>query len=245
MSPTSRPFRALAAIALVALVAAASAWISGRAAAEPSGSISGTVTHVDGDPDVEIPMDADPVCLGLHSEPVHTEKVVTDEQGRLANVLVYVKEGLGGSFPVPDEPAQLSQKGCLYTPHVAAVVKGQKLVIRNDDPTLHNVHGRPSLNEEFNIGQPFQGMETARTFDKVEIGIPIGCDIHPWMSSYLSVMEHPFFAVSGADGGFTIAGLPPGEYLLEAWHEELGTRTVRATVEGGAEAAASFAFGGS
>lgn len=212
-------------------------------AAAGTAAVSGTVTYADGDPDTPIRMDADPVCQSLHADPVHTQKIVTDDQDHLANVFVYVKEGLQGkSFPAPSESKVLDQKGCQYQPHVSGIQVGQKLVIRNSDPTLHNIHALPQSNEEFNQGQPFEGMESERTFSQVEVMVPFKCDVHPWMRSYMGVLDHPFYAVSSESGGFTIDELPAGTYTLEAWHEELGTKTQSVTVGDGETVEVSFDF---
>ena len=207
-----------------------------------SATISGTATYTNGDPDTEIKMDADPVCASLHGDAVHTEKVVHDDAGNLANVFVYVKEGLTGSYPIPSASHVLDQAGCQYNPHVSGLQVGQKLVIRNSDPTLHNVHAMPTVNDEFNMGQPFQGMEMEHTFDKAEVMVRFKCDVHPWMASYMAVLDHPYFGVSGTDGSYSIGDLPAGEYVIEAWHEELGTQTQTITVEDGGVAEASFDF---
>ena len=212
------------------------------APAAGSGSISGTVAYANGDPDAPIDMNADPVCASLHTDEVHTEQVVTDDAGNLANVFVYVKEGLTGTHSAPADAHVLDQIGCQYTPHVSGVVVGQKLIIRNSDQTLHNVHALPENNPEFNQGQPFQGMELEKTFDQPEVMVRFKCDVHPWMSSYMGVLEHPFFAVSGTDGAFDIGGLPAGDYVLEAWHEHLGTQTQNVTVAADGTAEVSFDF---
>lgn len=212
------------------------------ASAAGGGAIAGVVTFKNGDPDKVIAMDADPVCASLHPDAVHTEKVVVDDTGNLANAFVYVKEGLTGGHSVPADSHLLDQQGCQYKPHVSGMMVGQKLVIRNSDPTLHNVHAMPSANKEFNKGQPFQGMEYEHTFDQPEVMVRFKCDVHPWMSSYMAVLNHPFFAVSDADGSFTIEGLPPGNYVLESWHEELGTRTANVTVSEGSTAEISFDY---
>ena len=204
-------------------------------------AITGSASYVNGDPDAEIRMAADPVCDGLHKEPVYSEKVVAAD-GKLANVFVYVKSGLTGSYPAPSESALLNQQGCKYTPHVSGIMVGQTLVIRNSDPTLHNVHAMAKKNEEFNQGQPFQDMEIEKTFDTPEVMVPFKCDVHPWMSSYLGVLDHPFFAVTGADGSFSIDGLPAGSYEVEAWHEELGARTLTVEVAADGSAQAEFDF---
>jgi plastocyanin len=207
----------------------------------PTGDVAGVVSYANGDPDSVIAMDADPVCLSLHSTPVETEKVVATD-GNLANAFVYVKSGLSGSFPAPSGSKVLDQNGCQYKPHVSGVQVGQTLVIRNSDETLHNVHALPSKNAEFNNGQPFKGMELEHTFDKAEVMVPLKCDVHPWMSSYIGVLDHPFYAVTGTDGSFTIPGLPPGTYTIEAIHESLGTKEASVTVGASESGEVSFNF---
>lgn len=208
-----------------------------------AGSVQGAVKHANGDdPDKAIRMSADPVCNGLHSEPVYTETLVA-EGGNLGNVFVYVKSGLEGyDFPAPAEPAELAQQGCVYLPHVSGIMVGQGLKIINKDPTLHNIHAKPSANPEFNAAQPFQDMVLEKTFDAVEVMVPFKCDVHPWMSSYLGVLDHPYFAVSGPDGSFSIDKLPPGTYTLEAWHETLGTQTQEVTLEANGSVDVEFTF---
>jgi hypothetical protein len=205
-------------------------------------TISGVATYTNGDPDTEIKMDADPVCASLHEGTVHTEKIVHDDSGNLANVFVYVKEGVTGSHPGPSSSHVLDQVGCQYNPHVSGMQLDQQLLIRNSDPTLHNVHAMPTVNKEFNMGQPFQGMEIEHTFDKTEVMIRFKCDVHPWMASYMAVLDHPFFGVSGADGSYSLENLPAGDYVVEAWHEELGTQTQNVTVAEGGEVEVSFDF---
>jgi plastocyanin len=209
-------------------------------AAGGNGVISGTIAYANGDPDSEIKMDADPICRCMHEHAAYSEKVVADGGG-LANVFVYVKSGISGSYTAPAENAVLNQEGCVYTPHVSGIQTGQKLVIRNSDATLHNVHAMPENNPEFNQGQPFQGMELEKTFDTAEVMVPFKCDVHPWMASYIGVMDHPFFAVSGTDGSFSITGLPAGDYEIEAWHEELGSQSLSVSVAADGTAEANFA----
>ena len=210
-------------------------------AAAGNAVIAGTISYANGDPDAAIKMDADPICQGLHSEPAYSEKVVADGGG-LANAFVYVKSGLSGSYPAPADKVVLNQQGCQYSPHVSGIQVGQTLVIRNSDATLHNVHAMPEKNDEFNQGQPFQDMEMERTFDIAEVMVPFKCDVHPWMASYMGVMDHPFYSVSGADGSFSIDGLPAGDYEIEAWHEEFGAQTVSVTVAADGSAEANFDF---
>lgn len=197
-----------------------------------AGAVEGVISYAGSDPDSKIDLSADPTCQELHDSPVETQTVVGDGEGHLGNVFVYVKQGLEGeSFPVPKEPNVLEQKGCMYVPHVSGMMVGQELLVRNDDPTLHNVHAHPDTNREFNQGQPFQGMEMTRTFDRPELMMPFKCDVHPWMRAYVNVVDNPEFAVSAADGRFSIDKLPPGDYVLEAVHESLGRRTAKVSVQ--------------
>lgn len=209
-----------------------------------TGSVKGVVTLTNGaDPDTPIKMDADPVCAGLHSTPVESQTREANAAGQLANVLVYVKSpALTGKAPA--EPLVMTQEGCIYRPHVAAMVVGQPLKVINNDPTLHNVHALAKVNAEFNQAQPFQNMELERTFDKPEMAISVKCDVHPWMQSYVSVLSHPYFGVTGEDGSFSIDGVPAGTYEIEAWHESLGTQTGQVEVTAGGTADLPLTYGG-
>jgi plastocyanin len=171
-------------------------------------------------------------CKALHPNGLERQPVKVKDGG-LADVYVYVKSPVAGSHPAPSAPVVLDQNGCTYIPHTVALQVGQELTIRNSDDMLHNIHPRPKDNTEFNIGQPKKGMESKRTFDKAELKIPVGCDVHPWMRSYIYVSAHPFFAVSGEDGSFSIKGLPAGDYEIEAIHETLGAQTGKVTVKDG------------
>jgi hypothetical protein len=180
----------------------------------------------------------------MHPSPVFAEDVIVNENETLRNVFVYVKEGLEGlAFETPKTAVTLEQRGCLYQPHVVGVMAHQPLKIVNDDNTLHNIHVLARLNREFNIGQPNEGMSTLRAFDHSEVMIPVKCDVHPWMKAYIGVLEHPFFSVTGDDGSFQIAGLPPGSFLVEAWHEVYGVQTQLVTVADQETKDVSFTFG--
>ena len=190
----------------------------------------------------KIKMAADPVCLTQHKDPVLSEDLVVNN-GALQNVVVYVKDGLSGkTFPAPTTPVVIDQAGCQYHPHVFGIQVGQPLEIRNSDATLHNVNAQPKLNKRFNIAQPTKGMKSIKTFDKVEAPVPFKCNVHPWMSAYAIVLDHPCFKVTGEDGSFTLRGLPAGTYTLEAWHEKLGTQTAQVTVADGETKSVTFTF---
>ncbi len=178
-----------------------------------------------------IKMDADPACAGAAKGPQTQETFMVGEGGAFQNVFVYVKDGLGSRrFPVPASAVTIDQQGCRYRPHVLGVQVGQALEMVNSDPTVHNVHAMAAANQEFNIGQPVQGMKTSRTFASREVMVLLKCDVHPWMNAYVGVLDHPYFAVTGADGRFDLMTLPPGTYTIEAWHEKLGTMTQSVTI---------------
>jgi plastocyanin len=159
------------------------------------------------------------------------ERVLIGDAGALQNVFVYVKDGLGNlRFPIPATSVVLDQKGCHYVPHVLGVQVGQNLEVVNSDPTLHNVHAVAKANQEFNQGQPLPGMKFTRQFSTPEVMVPFKCDVHSWMNAFIGVLDHPYFAVTGADGSFSLKGLPPGTYTIEAWHETLGTQTQSVTI---------------
>jgi plastocyanin len=206
-----------------------------------AGNISGMVM-VDGElpaPE-ELMMNSDPNCA-MATNTMSSAYVGSD--GHLGNVFVYVKEGLGDqTFPVSSDVVNLNQEGCRYTPHVMGIQVGQTLNIINSDATLHNIHATPAMNQEFNMGQPIQGMQFERTFDTAEVMVPFRCDVHGWMNAYIGVLEHPFFAVTAEDGMFDLSTLPPGDYVIEAWHEELGAQTQNVTVATGETAEVSFTF---
>jgi hypothetical protein len=183
-------------------------------------------------PPEKVKVTADPKCAAMHPSGME-KQVIQVKDGGLANVFVYVKSGISGSYPAPTTPALLDQSGCTYKPHVVGLQAGQPLTIRNSDDTLHNIHPRPTVNAEFNIGQPRKGMESTKSFEKPEVLIPVGCDVHPWMRSYIGVVPHPFFAVAGEDGSFEIKGLPAGEYEIEAVHAKLKAVSQKITVKDG------------
>jgi plastocyanin len=192
----------------------------------------------------KVDMGSDPTCHTLHpNEAPRDESVIVGEKGELANVFVWISKGLEGKkFEPPKEPAELDQKGCTYVPHVLGLQVGQKLIVRNTDPVTHNVHSFAKKNKAFNQSQQSGGKDIEQVFDKEEVLMQLKCDIHGWMSTYVGVVEHPFFAVSAADGSFQIQGLPPGEYTLSAKHETLGTQKTTLKVEAGKTLEADFSF---
>ena len=196
-----------------------------------AGTVSGTVVF-EGTPPAETPpkVSRDQYCVRASASGLPAESyVITD--GKLENVVVYIKEGLGKyQYDPPTQTAKLDQEGCRYRPHGLAVRVGQPIEISNSDETLHNVHAIPRVNQEFNFGQAIKGMKDTRSFTAPEVGITFRCDVHPWMTSYVSVFDHPYFAVTADGGKFTLKDVPPGTYTLEAWHERLGRQTQQITL---------------
>jgi plastocyanin len=210
-----------------------------------AGTIEGTVKLSGKAPErIEIDMAQDPACAMSPEGKNLTEGIVA-KASKLANVYIYVKDGLGNRvYAAPTEPAVLDQKGCRYVPHVLAAMAGQPVEFRNSDPTMHNVHMQPTVggNQQFDISQPPNGGTMRHTFAQPELMIPVRCNNHPWMQAFLNVAPNPFFAVSGEDGQFTIHGLPPGTYTLVAVQEQLGQQQSTITVPTHGAATADFKF---
>jgi plastocyanin len=178
------------------------------------------------------PIKDDPNCAALYPGQLpKTRFYVVTANGELADVIVSLKGISGKSTGASAAPATLDQKGALYTPQIVAVQTGQKLVVKNSDPFVHNVHTMPAANPESNQVQMSGGADLTYTFDKPEMFLKFKCDVHPWMFAWVSVFDHPYFAVSGADGKFTIKNVPPGKYTLEAAHRKLGTQTAEIEVK--------------
>ena len=181
-------------------------------------------------------MEADPVCAEKNAaNPITEQAFLLDESKGLANVLIQVKAGLPDmEFPAPESEVVFSQEGCNYDPHILIVRVGQKVRILNPDGTLHNVHVFGKVNQEFNQAMPKFQTEIEQVFEKVETEpFAIKCDVHPWMNSFGVVLDHPYAAVTGSDGSFSIPNLPSGTYQVEVWHELLGSQTHEVTVEEG------------
>jgi len=209
-------------------------------AATVTGTVSFTGTAPVG---TAIDMSEEPACAEKHATTPMIQPVRVGDGGGLGDVFVYVKEGLGDmAFPTPAAAVVLDQNGCEYVPHVIGVMAGQDLTIKNSDPLLHNINTQPEINRGFNISQPRAGMESSRTFRDAEVMIPVKCDVHGWMNAYIGVTDNPYHAVSSADGSFTISGLPPGEYVIEAWHATLGASTQTVTVGDAETGTADFSF---
>ncbi|PYX89017.1 MAG: hypothetical protein DMG68_06485 [Acidobacteria bacterium] len=190
-------------------------------------TVNGTVKYDGTAPKPQkIDMSQDPACKGTNE----SENVVVSG-GDLANVFVYVKDGLGSrTFDVPKDAVSIDQKGCQYHPHVLGVMAGQNVEIKNDDQTTHNIHPTPKDNREWNESQPPAAAPIEKSFAREEIMLPVRCNQHPWMKMFINVSKSPFFAVTDKSGKYEIKGLPPGDYTIAFVHEKLGEQTQKVTV---------------
>jgi plastocyanin len=189
----------------------------------------------------KLDMSADSKCEGEN----FLDAVVVKD-GKLQNVFVFVKSGLPQAvFETPTDAVTLDQKGCKYVPRVLGIQAGQPLKIVNSDQTNHNIHPLPQVNREFDDSQLAGQGPITRKFKRPEAVFKVKCNQHSWMRAYIAVLAHPFFAVSDSNGAFTIKGLPPGEYEIEAWHEKYGAKTAKVKVAERSDAKADFTFDGS
>ena len=211
-----------------------------------AGDIAGTVT-LKGTPPKEkdiTPLKDDPNCGKLHSEMPTTKFYVVGSKGELADVVVSVQGISGKSTGASAPPVTLDQKGCEYVPQILAVQTDQKIMVKNSDPVLHNVHDIPAVsgNKEQNMAQLPGGGELPFSFSKPEEFLKFKCDVHPWMFAWVSVFDHPYFAVSGKDGSFKISNVPPGKYTLKAAHRKAAPegKTIDVEVKEGEPAKVEF-----
>jgi plastocyanin len=168
-------------------------------------------------------------------------KRVREEAPRRSATQEATQRTAGFKAPAVATPVVLDQDGCRYHPHVFGVMVGQPLSIKNSDGIAHNIKAKGVKNRPFNISQP-TAMTTPRTFTAAEVMVPVECNVHGWMKAYVGVLPHSFFAVSGTNGTFSIKGLPPGTYTIEAWHERYGVQTATVTVAGTATKTQDFTF---
>jgi len=214
--------------------------------ATATGQIVGTV-KLDGQAPHQKPIDMskDPACMQGRSGVAALENVVVGANGGLANVVVYISQGLtGNEASASSQPATIDQKGCQYVPHVVAMNIGQHLTVLNEDKTAHNIHPQPNPtggNAQWNKSQMPGSSPFDVTWASEEVAIPVKCNIHPWMHAYIAVVKGPF-GVSNDAGAFKLENVPPGTYTLTAWQETYGTQTQKVVVAAGKPAPADFSF---
>ncbi|MGH9698150.1 MAG: carboxypeptidase regulatory-like domain-containing protein [Candidatus Acidiferrales bacterium] len=190
-----------------------------------------------------IDMSGEPACRAAHPAPVAFPEVEMGDHGALADVVVYIKSGLASeSFSAPETPVSLDQKGCMYSPHVVALMTNQTLLIANSDSTVHNVHLLSRLNRPWNKSEPSGVPPLRESFSLPELAMPLVCNVHPWMRGFIFVFANPYFQVTSRSGEFTLRNLPPGTYTLEAWQEKFGMLDQTVTLGPHESKSVSFVF---
>jgi len=195
-------------------------------------------------PPTVIKMGGNPEC-SIHNKGRTYARDMLVQDGHVQNVFIYIKEGLEETnFPTPTDPVVIDQVGCRYQPRVVGAQVNQPILLRNSDPTLHNIHAKPKINKGWNVGLPVQGSKLTKKFGKPEIMVSLKCDLHSWMQGWIGVLPHPYFSLTGSSGRFEMENVPPGTYLIEAWHERFGTLTQTVEVKEGLPVAISFTYAG-
>jgi plastocyanin len=232
----------LAKIAVAALLLLAS-YTQNLSARPNDGAVRGRVT-LSGAPPKNKPLDLskEPECVRMHSSnPLFPEHVVTGPGNSLRNVVVYISSGAPENDPVPSTPVLFDQQGCHYSTHVLALRVGQEIQISNNDPLSHNIHPAARVNREWNKIQLPGTPPFSYSYDHEEF-IPVRCNIHPWMQGYFVVLKTSHFAVTGEDGSFSLPDLPPGRYVVTAWHETYGSQSKEISVVPGQSVSLDFSF---
>lgn len=208
-----------------------------------TGTISGQVRFEGTPPPMkEIRFGSFAECAAQHPGPVDGGDALVHD-GLVQNAFVYIADGLGNRvFTIPDTAVEIDQRGCLYVPHVAGAQVGQLITFLNDDPAIHNVHGTPAGAPAWNFVLPRRGAERQLRILQPDVAVSLRCDLHPWMQAWIGVVDHPYFAVTGADGAFRLANVPPGTYTITAWHERFGTQSQQVTLAEHGTATVDLAF---
>jgi plastocyanin len=211
-----------------------------------AGTVTGTIHYTGKKPKSKpIDMSGDPACVEAHHGKAIDESLVVGKTVGLANVFVYIKSGLEGkTFETPDAVVAMDQQGCSFQPRLLGIQTGQTMRVTNSDPVTHNIHPLAQNNREWNHSQGAGEEPLARKFMRPEVMIRVKCNIHSWMRAYIGVVEHPYFAVTKEDGSFQIPNLPPGNYVLEAWHESLGTQEQPIQIAPSGKVETNFTFKG-
>lgn len=231
-------------IVAVLLVSCGALLLTRPVKAAGEGKITGTVKLDGPAPHMKgIDMSKDPYCVKANAnESPKMENVVAGSGGGLANVVLYISEGLSSSAAATTVPV-FDQKNCRYTPHVLAMDVGQTFKVTTSDQTAHNIHPNPNPmtgNIPWNQSQPPGAPPIEKSWKAAEF-IEVKCNIHPWMHGWFAVVKGPY-ATSDESGNYTINNVPPGNYTVSAWQETLGTQTQKVTVAGGQSAKADFTF---
>ena len=214
---------------------------------QPTGSeatITGKISFAGKPPEPKrFDLSADSWCDTANPE-LFTEDVIVTA-GKLANVFVYVRAGdtlEWYTFEAAQPDVSIAHHGCHYIPHVLGMQTQQILKVANDDATTHNTHFTPKNNGDSNQSQPPNSVPLEIKFKAPEVLIPVKDNQHPWERAYVGVPSHPFFAVSARDGSYRIAGLPPGQYTVVAWHERFGEQSADVSISVNDKKELNFTF---
>lgn len=213
--------------------------------ASTAGVLRGKITFAGAKPPRKlIAMDSDAACQQAHAgRPVYDESIVTGKAGGLANAFIYIQSGLEGKkFEPAEGPVVLNQQGCLFAPRVLGMRAGQTMDVKNSDPVSHNVHPKPTNNYDWNEQQSPGAPNLQHRFPRADVMIPVKCNVHSWMRAYIGVVDHPYFAVTGADGTFELKDVPPGDYTLAVWQEKLGEQKQTVHLAASGTAAVNFTY---
>ena len=210
--------------------------------AAEGGTIKGRITFTGKEPGNKvIRMGMDPMCAAANAGKRPVDEVFLIGDGNTVGNVFVKLEGPFPATPVPSQPVEIDQRSCFYVPRVVGMRVGQALRMKNGDTLLHNVHSESTKNNAFNFAEPVKGMQRDVTLKDEEM-LRIGCDVHRWMTAWVGVVSHPYFAVSDAKGTFAIANVPAGRRMITAWHESWGTLTKAVEVKAGQTATVDFVY---
>lgn len=217
-------------MALLVLPAATLAAYEGGPVTD-GGKVSGRILFQGAVPTAErMPVTQDQNICG--EEPKASEALVVSASGGLQSAVVWL-DGITRGKPLPAEPrAEINNTTCRFEPHVQGAIVGSRIDVKNSDDVLHNTHARQGTDRltVFNVGLPIQGQVSRQRLKRPGL-VKVGCDAgHTWMSAFIYVFEHPYYAVTDADGNFSITDIPAGKYTVQIWHETLGTKSAEVTI---------------
>jgi plastocyanin len=210
------------------------------AAGAPAGSVTGSVTLAGAPPArPQVPVQKNREVCG---ETVADDRLVIGPNGEVRYAVVTVEGVQGGTKPQRDTTHVLDNSACRFVPHVQTAEVGQWLELHNGDPALHNADARIGGDTIFNVALPHD-RRTRKPLARPGL-VAITCDVHPWMSAFVVVTDHPYHTVTDASGTYEIRDLPAGTYRVRVWHEELGTQERTLSIEAGQAAKLDFSYPG-